>query len=96
MKLFGLDLNRNEDLTEEGIISLVEEGHEQGVLKVEEKEMIQNIFELSDKEASNIMTPRNNILAVDETVSLKDALNFAICYLRQWMIKLENLIFQIL
>jgi len=52
---------RDEDVTEEEIISMVNEGHEQGVLQASEAEMINNIFEFGDKEAKDIMTHRKNL-----------------------------------
>ena len=63
------------DVTEEEIISMVNEGHEQGVLEAGEVEMITNIFEFGDKEASDIMTHRNSIVAIDSQMPFKDALN---------------------
>ena len=48
-------------MTEEEIISMVNEGHEQGVLRASEAEMIHNIFEFGDKEAKDIMTHRKNL-----------------------------------
>lgn len=47
---------QKEDVTEEEIISMVNEGHEQGVLLESEAEMIHNIFEFDEKEAKDIMT----------------------------------------
>ena len=41
MKLFGVD---TDDVTEEEIISMVNEGHEQGVLQANEAAMIHNIW----------------------------------------------------
>lgn len=38
--------------------------------------MISNIFELGDKEAQNIMTHRNNIVAIDADMLLRDAIAF--------------------
>lgn len=64
------------DVTEEEIISMVNEGHELGVLEAGEVEMITNIFEFGDKEASDIMTHRNNIMALDGTTPFKEALAF--------------------
>lgn len=64
------------DVTEEEIISMVNEGHELGVLEAGEVEMITNIFEFGDKEASDIMTHRNNIMALDSTTPFKEALAF--------------------
>ncbi len=64
------------DVTEEEIISMVNEGHELGVLEAGEVEMITNIFEFGDKEASDIMTHRNNIMALDSQTPFKEALAF--------------------
>lgn len=64
------------EVTEEEIISMVNEGHELGVLEAGEVEMITNIFEFGDKKASDIMTHRNNITAIDSQLPFKEALNF--------------------
>jgi putative hemolysin len=64
------------DVTEEEIKSMVSEGQEQGVLQESEADMITNIFEFSDKEAQDIMTNRNAMMAIDANVSLKEAVNF--------------------
>lgn len=64
------------DITEEELISMVQEGHEQGVLQESEAQMISNIFELGDKEAQDIMTHRNYIIAIEATTSLADAIAF--------------------
>lgn len=68
--------NRNsEDVTEQEIISLVNEGHEQGFIHESEAEMIHNIFELSDKDAKNIMTHRKQICALDGTKTYAETLD---------------------
>lgn len=75
VRLFGIDPHKSEeDVTEEEIISIVDDAHEQGVIEESEAEMIQNIMEFSDKEAQDIMTHRKNINAIDEKTSLKEAL----------------------
>lgn len=75
--LFGVRSDMDvEDVTEEEIISMVNEGHEQGILQASEAKMINNIFELGDKEAQDIMTHRNNIVAVDGHMNLSEALQF--------------------
>ena len=77
LKIFGLNINENlDDLTEEEILSMVNEGHEQGVLEASEAEMISNIFEMGDKEAQDVMTHRVNVIAVDGNSTLKEALEF--------------------
>lgn len=65
-----------DDVTEEEILDMVNEGQEQGVLQASEAEMINNIIELDDKEAQDIMTHRNNIIAIDGQMLLTEALQF--------------------
>ena len=77
VKLFGIDPRKiRDDVTEEEIISMVSEGHEQGVFLASEAEMIQNIFEFGDKEARDIMTHRKNIVALNGEKSLNENLKF--------------------
>lgn len=77
LRLFGIrDKSGETDVTEEEIINMVNEGHEQGVIQASEAEMITNIFELGDKEAQDIMTHRKNVVAIDADTVLSDAINF--------------------
>ena len=73
-----LPFKDSEDVTEEEIISMVNEGHEQGVLRENEAEMIHNIFEFGDKEAKDIMTHRKNLIVIDGNLSYNDAVSFII------------------
>ena len=68
--------HRRENVTEEDIRTMVSEGQEQGVLESGEAEMISNIFEMSDKQAWDIMTNRKNIVAIDGSQTLKEAADF--------------------
>lgn len=65
-----------ESVTEEEIISIVNEGQEQGVLDSEEAEMISNIIEFDEKEVRDIMTHRKKIVALDASYSIEEALHF--------------------
>lgn len=77
VRLLGVKPGDEEgDVTEEEILSMVNEGHEQGVLRASEAKMISNIFDYSDKEARDIMTHRVNIVGIDGNVSLKEAVDF--------------------
>ncbi|MBO5246608.1 MAG: HlyC/CorC family transporter [Eubacterium sp.] len=68
--------NRNaEDVTEEEIISLVNERHEQGFIRESEAEMIHNIFELGEKNAKDIMTHRKHICALDGRMTFSEAMD---------------------
>ena len=71
LKRFGRG-KRDEDVTEE-IMDMVNESHEQGVLEENEAEMIGNIFEFGEKQASDVMTHRNNIVALDNDITVKEA-----------------------
>lgn len=74
---FGIRKEINlDDVTEEEILSMVNEGHEQGVLEESEAIMINNIFEYGDKEAQDIMTHRNNIVGIDGEMPVSDVLQF--------------------
>ena len=66
----------DDEVTEDEIISMVNEGHEQGVLDEHEAEMIQNIFELDEKEARDIMTHRKNINALSADTNLREAIAY--------------------
>lgn len=77
LRLLGIHPDGStEDVTEEEIISMVNEGHEQGVLMASEAEMITKIFALGDKEAQDIMTHRTNILAIDSNMPLGEAIDY--------------------
>ncbi|MBB2182607.1 HlyC/CorC family transporter [Lachnospiraceae bacterium MD1] len=65
-----------DSVTEEEILSIVNEGHEQGVFDAGEAEMISNIIELDDKEARDIMTYKKKIVAVNSEMSVEEALKF--------------------
>ena len=77
LRLFGMHPDEDSmDVTEEEIISMVNEGHEQGVIQASEAEMITNIFEFGDKRAEDIMTNRTNIVAIDCESTFRDAVAF--------------------
>ena len=64
---------KGNESTEEEILSMVNEGQEQGVILDSEAKMISRIMEFGDKEAQDVMTNRNNIHAFDANVTLKEA-----------------------
>ncbi len=77
LKLFHIKASELEEVvTEEDIISTVEEAGESGVLDTDEVEMIQNIFEFDDKEVKDIMTHRTGMVAVDADWNLEEAMKF--------------------
>lgn len=64
-KLLRIEDNGDADkVTEEEIRLLTEVGRESGVIESDEAYMINNIFELNDKEVCEIMTPRTAMVAL--------------------------------
>ena len=73
-KLFGVGEKEEEIVTEEEIKMLVDQGEENGTIEEEEKELINNVFEFNDITASEIMTHRTDIFAVDVNMSAGELL----------------------
>ncbi|MCM8804361.1 MAG: hemolysin family protein [Candidatus Omnitrophica bacterium] len=59
-------------LTEDDVKAMITAGEEEGIIEKEEKEMIHSIFEFGDKMVKEIMTPRVNIVAAQETTNLEE------------------------
>ncbi len=79
VKIFGGDPHIDEaPVTEDEILSMVDEGEETGVLEEIEKEMINNIFEFGDLTAGEVMTHRTYLTAVEVNDPLKEVIDKAI------------------
>ena len=66
-------MSKTPSATEEELITFVEVVEEQGEIKEEEREMIHNVFELDDTNASEIMTPLRARKTADEIERLRTA-----------------------
>ena len=73
-KIFGVNENDEEIVTEEEIKMMVDQGEEKGTIKEEEKELINNVFEFNDITVSEIMTHRKDVFAVDINISNEELL----------------------
>ena len=71
-KLFGVGENEEETVTEEEIRMMVDVGEEKGTIQEAEKEMINNVFELNDRTASEIMVHRTDMFAVDGETTIAE------------------------
>ena len=79
VRLFGFDPNANEEsVTEEEIRMMVDVGREKGVIEDQQQEMIDNIFDFDDIDVSDIMTHRTDMVAAEDTDSLKDVVKLCI------------------
>lgn len=73
-KLFGVGEQEEQTVTEEEIKMMVDQGQEKGAIEETEKEIINNVFALNDITASEIMTPRRNVFAIDINENLSKIL----------------------
>lgn len=64
-KIFGVSEYEEEVVTEEEIKMMVDQGQEKGVIKKNEKDLINNVFQLNDIDAAEIMTHRTDIFAIE-------------------------------
>ena len=72
MKIFNK--KSDEEKVEEEIISMVNEGNEQGFIEDSEAQFITNIFEFTDKESRDVMTARLNVMAIDKNAELDEVM----------------------
>ncbi len=64
--------------TEEEILSLVEEGQEKGFIEDDTKNIIENVFDFDDTVASEIMTHRRDMVAIEDTDPLDKVVDIAV------------------
>jgi len=78
LRLIGINPNDDgENVTEEEILLMVNEGQEKGVIGDDESEMINNIFEFDDKTAIDVMTHRTEIAAININDSFERVIDMA-------------------
>lgn len=67
--IFRIDFTRNETVTYDDIVAVVDAGAVSGILQEKEHSLIENIFELDSRWVSSIMTTRDEIsyLALDDS-----------------------------
>ena len=75
-KLTG-KIHKKPQVTEAELMTFVEVVEEEGEIKEEERELIHNIFEFDDTNASEIMTPRADMFVIDvnEELNLEEIVN---------------------
>ncbi|SFD90201.1 putative hemolysin [Chitinophaga sp. CF118] len=69
LSLVGIKpMHEHEDIhTEEELRVIIAESHQGGVIEETEKALIQNVFNLGDRQVSALMTPRNEVIWLDVT-----------------------------
>lgn len=71
LRLLGVRHAADPPITEEEIEILLQEGAAAGVFAPSEHEMVEGIFDLGDREARELMTPRYRVVALDVDDSLE-------------------------
>lgn len=70
--------SNDKKISEEEIRMMVDVGLTSGTIHIDESRMIQNVFEFNDKEVSEIMKHRTNIVALNINASLDEVIDVAI------------------
>lgn len=65
LKLFKIDIKRDEEMTFEEVSAFLNEGAEQGLLEQNEHKIIENVFSLTDRNILSAMTLKNDIVYLD-------------------------------
>lgn len=70
LRLFRIDPNEKEEaVSEEDIVTMLDAGADEGTLKQDDIEYIKNVFKLERLSAADIMTPRSDLVAVPKDIS---------------------------
>ena len=69
--IFGMNSNKNDAVTEDEVLDLIEQGTEDGTIEKSEQEMVDRIFDVGDETAYSLMTPRVMIVWLDLDDSLE-------------------------
>lgn len=56
-------------ITEAELKTMVNVSHEEGVLEVDERRMINNVFDFGDLKAKDVMTPRTDMVCVEDIIT---------------------------
>ncbi|MEW5985584.1 MAG: hemolysin family protein [Chloroflexota bacterium] len=69
VRLLGVKPSSEPSVTEEEVEMMIREGAQSGVFEPEEQEMVKRIFRLGDRRVSSLMTPRREIVWLDQADS---------------------------
>jgi putative hemolysin len=73
LTLLGRAEHQEEQITEHDVLSLVREGTEAGTVEHSEQELIERVFDFTDRKAREIMTPRTELCAVAINAPVQEA-----------------------
>ena len=65
-------LKKDESITDEELMSLVDEAEESGTLKEDESELLRSALEFDDLKVEDILVPRVDVVAIDEDLTMEE------------------------
>ncbi|KYK72757.1 hemolysin family protein [Aggregatibacter actinomycetemcomitans] len=74
-RIFKVSTVREESMTSEDIVAVMDAGAEAGVLKAQEHYLIENIFDMQQRTVTSTMTTRENIIFLDRTFTRQQVLD---------------------
>ncbi|MDD4202829.1 MAG: hemolysin family protein [Candidatus Omnitrophica bacterium] len=74
--LGGIVPQDSAEISDKEIKSMIEIGHRQGVVEYDEREMIYGVFDFKDLKASDVMTPKPDIMAIDLESTKKEIFSY--------------------
>ena len=77
LKLLRIRTDQSRSVTEAEIAASLDEGMDAGVIEQHERQMVQNLFHLDDRPLISIMIPRSDIVWLEASATVEDALRKA-------------------
>lgn len=75
LRIFGINPHEKEEsVSEEEIVVMLDAGADEGTLKQDDVEYIKNVFKLEKLSAVDVMTPRSALVAVSDNITESDLL----------------------
>ncbi|MEB3199246.1 MAG: hemolysin family protein [Synechococcaceae cyanobacterium] len=74
LKLLGIPVNQEPDITEDEIKAMIRQGADSGVFEEVEHDMVQRVLRLGDRTIKTLMTPRTDICWLDIEEPLEESL----------------------
>jgi len=75
LELLRVNSKNGQAVTEEEIAASLAEGVSAGLIEAHEHQMVRNVFHLDDRPLSSMMTPRNDMVWLDASLTPAQALN---------------------
>ena len=77
LRLLGVDMTDNREVTEAEIAASLEQGVDAGIIEAHEHQMVRNVFHLDDRPLTSMMLPRGDIDWLDADCTVAEALQHA-------------------